>query len=442
MGKHTKKQQTAYKGFNADMTCRDFQYEEGGEYETESGFKGSRGFSACDFPLKCFAHYSPSTSVYHEVEQGGEICGDSIGFFSTKITVGKRLGCAELIQAAVDFIKEKHPKRICKSVTTRKGRNVSVMSKEYSISSIEGDYNSAAVASTEESVATASGYNCASLATSPMSASIAKGDSVASIATSNCSASSATGTHAVAVTTGNLCMADIGGDDDKMGKCSFSSVAVATGDESMATMKGSYGAAVCAGVESKAVSVGYSAISASVHARSRAESTGDGCVAVDTGDKGEAISDGPHSVSVTTRCGQSFSGGLYGTAVSTGNIGTATSDGESGASVVNGMFSSAISKGDKGIAVAMGQHCSAEATNRASIAAALGAKCCAEGDTGSWIVLAEWSEDGTSVKDIKAFFVDGTIVKPNTKYYLRDGAICALADMPGDNAYAMASAEG
>ena len=109
---------------------------------------------------------------------------------------------------------------------------------------------------------------------------------------------------------------------------------------------------------------------------------------------------------------------------------------------MNGMFSNAISKGNKGIAVAIGRHCSAEATSRASIAAALGAKCYAKGDTGSWVVLAEWTEDGTSVKDIKAFLVDGATVKPNTKYCLRDGAICALENVPEDNAYVPASAEG
>ena len=38
----------AYKGFNNDMTCRDFQYTEGGEYETDKAKLCESGFHACD----------------------------------------------------------------------------------------------------------------------------------------------------------------------------------------------------------------------------------------------------------------------------------------------------------------------------------------------------------------------------------------------------------
>ena len=57
-----------YKGFNEDLTCRGFQYEEGKTYETDEAKLCSKGFHACENPLDCFGYYAPGESVYHEVE--------------------------------------------------------------------------------------------------------------------------------------------------------------------------------------------------------------------------------------------------------------------------------------------------------------------------------------------------------------------------------------
>lgn len=80
----------AYKGFNKDMTCRDFQYEEGKEYEEEKAEACNCGFHACEHPLDCLGYYDPAHSVYHEVEQSGEISkrSDDTKVASTKIKIG------------------------------------------------------------------------------------------------------------------------------------------------------------------------------------------------------------------------------------------------------------------------------------------------------------------------------------------------------------------
>ena len=81
-----------YKGFNKDMTCRDFQYEEGKEYVTEKAEACECGFHACEYPLDVFSYYPPGTSVYHEVEQSGDFDkSDSDKVASTKIKIGARI---------------------------------------------------------------------------------------------------------------------------------------------------------------------------------------------------------------------------------------------------------------------------------------------------------------------------------------------------------------
>lgn len=83
----------SYKGFSKDMTCRGYQYEEGKEYEESNALICENGFHACEYPLDCLSYYSPSESVYHEVEQSGKISkksGDT-KVASTKIKIGANL---------------------------------------------------------------------------------------------------------------------------------------------------------------------------------------------------------------------------------------------------------------------------------------------------------------------------------------------------------------
>ena len=98
----------AYKGFNKNMTCRDFQYEEGKEYETDKAEACECGFHACEYPLDVFSYYPPGTSVYHKVEQSGYFDkSDSDKVASTKIKIGARIDIAGIVKAAISYIKER-----------------------------------------------------------------------------------------------------------------------------------------------------------------------------------------------------------------------------------------------------------------------------------------------------------------------------------------------
>ena len=138
----------SYKGFNKDMTCRDFQYKEDKEYETSKAVVCNEGFHACEHPLDCLGYYPPNTSVYHEVEQTGEFSSDSGSrdskIASTKIKIGAKLSIAGLVQAAIDFTKSK-------TVTMQDATG------DYGASSATG-YKGASSADNSTAVAVAWGY--------------------------------------------------------------------------------------------------------------------------------------------------------------------------------------------------------------------------------------------------------------------------------------------
>lgn len=99
----------AFKGFNKDLTCRGYQYEEGKEFHTERAKCCDTGFHACEYPLDCFGYYDPAHSVFHEVELSGEMdkSGDNTKVCATDIKIGARLSIAGLVKMAIDFTMSK-----------------------------------------------------------------------------------------------------------------------------------------------------------------------------------------------------------------------------------------------------------------------------------------------------------------------------------------------
>jgi hypothetical protein len=181
----------SYKGFNKDMTCRGFQYEEGKEYEEETADACHSGFHACEHPLDCLNYYSPNESVYHEVEQSGEFDRgeDDSKVASTKIKIGARLDISGLVKAAIDF-------------TMSRVKKEAKSDEDYGASSATG-YCGASSATGNCGASSATGYKGASSATGDYGASSATGDYGASSATGYKGASSATGDYGASSATGN-----------------------------------------------------------------------------------------------------------------------------------------------------------------------------------------------------------------------------------------------
>ena len=236
----------AYKGFNKDMTCRDFRYEEGKEYEEDRAEACSCGFHACEHPLDCLGYYDPAHSVYHEVEQSGEISkrSDDTKVASTKIKIGAIVSIAGLVQAAIEYTKE----RVKPEAEANEDYGASSATGNCGASSATG-YCGASSATGYKGASSATGYcgassatgNCgASSATGYKGASSATGYKGASSATGYKGASSATGNYGASSATGNCGASSATGYKGKSAAENQNSVAVAWGPEAMAKgVKGS-----------------------------------------------------------------------------------------------------------------------------------------------------------------------------------------------------------
>ena len=180
----------AFKGFNKDLTCRGFQYEEGKEFETARAECCEEGFHACEYPLDCFGYYNPAQSVYHEVELDGDMdqSGSDTKICATKIKIGARLSIAGLVKAAIDFTMS----RVNKEASSDERHGYASATGYRGASSATGDYG-ASSATGYRGASSATGYRGASSATGNYGASSATGNYGASSATGNCGASSATG---------------------------------------------------------------------------------------------------------------------------------------------------------------------------------------------------------------------------------------------------------
>ena len=154
----------SYKGFNKNMTCRGFQYEEGKEYEEEIVEVCDHGFHVCEYPLDCLNYYYPNESVYHEVEQSGEIQkhNDDTKVASTKIKIGAEISIAGLVKAAIEYT----VKRVKKDAESDEKHGASSATGDYGASSATGTcgassatgYKGASSAEDKDAVAVAWGY--------------------------------------------------------------------------------------------------------------------------------------------------------------------------------------------------------------------------------------------------------------------------------------------
>ena len=100
----------AYKGFNKDMTCRGFQFEEWKEYTLPDGEEAKlceSGFHACETPVDCLRYYEPGSSIYREVELDAteEKRDDDTKRVGKSIRIGAEIDIACMVKAHFEYRK-------------------------------------------------------------------------------------------------------------------------------------------------------------------------------------------------------------------------------------------------------------------------------------------------------------------------------------------------
>ena len=93
----------AYKGFDKNMQCRGFQFEEGETYEEDRAVLCRAGFHACENPIDIFRYYAPGKSIFHEVEleDVSEMRGKDSKVCGKKIKIGSEISLRDMIRAGV-----------------------------------------------------------------------------------------------------------------------------------------------------------------------------------------------------------------------------------------------------------------------------------------------------------------------------------------------------
>ena len=139
----------AYKGMNADMTCRGKQYEVGKTYHEDKADCCHAGMHACENPFDVL-HYYPlrDSPRFFEVECGGNVDknGEDSKLACTELTVKGEVNFAGLVKATVN------------AVFNRVKGKEPFSSGYYSTAGSSGDYSTAG-SSGNYSTAGSSGYS-------------------------------------------------------------------------------------------------------------------------------------------------------------------------------------------------------------------------------------------------------------------------------------------
>ena len=207
----------AYKGFDKNLKCRDFQYEVGKEYEMDGDIKCcERGFHACESPLEVFDHYDMLNSRFAEVEQSGEIDKEenTTKVCSSKIKIKTELNLADIVKLGVEWIKDvTSPSKLKKETDLNdnggyyaqigsSGNHAKIGSSGNSVK-IGSSGNSAQIGSSGNSAKIGSSGNYAQIGSSGNSAQIGSSGYSAKIGSSGNSAKiESTGNHSVVMAAG------------------------------------------------------------------------------------------------------------------------------------------------------------------------------------------------------------------------------------------------
>ncbi|EEK6062902.1 hypothetical protein GN393_17680 [Salmonella enterica] len=230
------KEIVTFKGFNKDLTCRDFQFAIGETFHHDGKVEAcGSGFHACECPFDVFSYYPPAESRYAETISFGVIDREEEGdtkIASASITIKSELTLPQFIQRGIEWIWSKIDKSLEQQIMTG-NRSAATNTGNRSAATNTGDW----------SAATNTGYQSAATNTGYQSAATNTGNRSAATNTGYRSAATNTGYQSAATNTGNRSAATNTG---------YRSAATNTGDLSAAEVSGSQSVAASLGIEGKA----------------------------------------------------------------------------------------------------------------------------------------------------------------------------------------------
>ncbi len=202
----------AYKGMNADMTCRGKQYEIGKTYMEPVAKRCEAGMHACENPLDVLHYYKPDgKSRFFEVECSGDISqedGKDSKLACTELKVTGEINLAKILKLGAEATIKRVNKKVeeAKSKTLAGNYSVGSAAGNYSVGSAAGDssvgsaagYYSVGSAAGNYSVGSAAGYSSVGSAAGDSSVGSAAGDSSRAEALGKDSIAVANGVHSQA----------------------------------------------------------------------------------------------------------------------------------------------------------------------------------------------------------------------------------------------------
>ncbi|EKT2189238.1 hypothetical protein QD082_004319 [Salmonella enterica] len=252
------KEIVTFKGFNKDLTCRDFQFAIGETFHHDGKVEAcGSGFHACECPFDVFSYYPPAESRYAETISFGVIDREEEGdtkIASASITIKAELTLPQFIQRGIEWIWSKIDKSLEQQIMTG---NWSAATNTGNWSAATNTGNRSAATNTGDwSAATNTGDWSAATNTGNWSAATNTGNWSAATNTGNWSAATNTGNQSAATNTGDWSAATNTGDWSAATNTGNRSAATNTGDWSAATNTGNWSAAEVSGSQSVAASLG------------------------------------------------------------------------------------------------------------------------------------------------------------------------------------------
>ncbi|EHE4016357.1 hypothetical protein JM764_004566 [Salmonella enterica subsp. enterica serovar Kentucky] len=153
------KEIVTFKGFNKDLTCRDFQFAIGETFHHDGKVEAcGSGFHACECPFDVFSYYPPAESRYAETISFGVIDREEEGdtkIASASITIKSELTLPQFIQRGIEWICSKIDKSLEQQIMT--GNQSAATNTGNRSAATNTGYRSAAEVSGSQSVAASLG---------------------------------------------------------------------------------------------------------------------------------------------------------------------------------------------------------------------------------------------------------------------------------------------